>query len=588
MNSIATVWFLLSPSERLAAGMLFGWMVLGMALEMLGIGLVVPALSLLAGNAEAVSGSAAGGLHKWLGGPSHRGLLMIGAAAFTLVYAVKTAVLLFINWQQHRFVARLNADLSQRLFSVYMRQPWSFHLQRSSAVLIRNLDTISSITEAVGWALVLVAESLVLIGIALLLGWFEPIGAVGVGLVTGAAAILLDRATRRRVELWGRLLQEHAARRMKYVQEGLQGVKEALLHGRQRIFVSQFAAANEACARMSAKKMFIGNLPRLWFELVAVVSLAVLVGIMAAEGRPMRAMVPIVGLFAAAAFRILPSVNRLATALHALRFSANSLETLRDELSLEVSTVPVSTADTRLPFAREIFVDEVSYRYQEGVEDALKSVNLRISRGTAIGLVGTSGAGKSTLVDVILGVLPPSRGRVLIDHVDIATNPAAWQQMVGYVSQSIYLVDDSIRRNVAFGVADDSIDDQAVRRALSIARLNGFVDSLPHGVETRVGEHGVRLSGGQRQRIGIARALYHDPAVVILDEATSALDLATERQIMGEIASIHGEKTLIIVSHRTSTVSDCDVVYQIEKGVLRQADVMADAYPPGMSRTPSE
>jgi ABC-type multidrug transport system fused ATPase/permease subunit len=577
MNSIATVWSLLSPSERLAAGMLFGWMLLGMALEMLGIGLVVPALSLLAGNAEAASGSAAGGLHGWLGGPSNRGLLMVGVAALILVYAIKTAVLLVINWQQHRFVARLNADLSQRLFSVYMRQPWSFHLQRSSAVLIRNLDTISSITEAVGWALVLVAESLVLIGIALLLGWFEPIGAVGVGLVTGAAAILLDRATRRRVELWGRLLQEHAARRMKYMQEGLLGVKEALLHGRQRVFVSQFVAANEACARMSAKKMFIGNLPRLWFELVAVVSLAVLVWILAAEGRSMRSMVPIVGLFAAAAFRILPSVNRLATALHALRFSANSLETLRNELSLEVSTVPVPTADTRLACAREIFVDEVSYRYPEGVEDALRSVTLRIYRGTAIGVVGTSGAGKSTLIDIILGLLQPTKGRVLVDSVEIAANPQAWQRMVGYVSQSIYLIDDSIRRNVAFGVSDDAIDDHAVRRALRTACLNDFVDSVPQGVEALVGEQGVRLSGGQRQRIGIARALYHDPAVLILDEATSALDLNTERQIMREIAAIRGDKTLIIVSHRDSTVADCDVVYQIEKGVLCRANVLAGA-----------
>jgi ABC-type multidrug transport system fused ATPase/permease subunit len=364
---------------------------------------------------------------------------------------------------------------------------------------------------------------------------------------------------------------------MKHMQEGLQGVKEALLHGRHEVFLRQFAGASEACARMTAKKMFIGNLPRLWFEFVAVISLSVLVGIMAAEGRPLRAMVPIVGLFAAAAFRILPSVNRLAYALHTLRFNDNAVETLRTELALERPGVPPPTAATLPALAREILVDGVSYRYPEGVEDALKSVTLRIPRGTTIGVVGTSGAGKSTLIDVILGLLQPSRGRVLIDDVDTATNPAAWQRMVGYVSQSIYLVDDSIRRNVAFGVANDSIDDQAVRRALGIACLNDFVDSLPQGVETLVGEHGVRLSGGQRQRIGIARALYHDPAVLILDEATSALDPATERQIMGEIAALHGEKTLIIVSHRTSTVADCDVVYKIEKGVLRQADVTADA-----------
>lgn len=577
MKSISVVWSLLSPSERMAAILLFGCMLVGMALEMLGIGVIVPALAILVGSGSGASLATADGLRNLLGGSSPERLLLLGMAAIIAIYAAKTAVLLFINWQQHRFVAGLNADLSRRLFSAYMRQPWPFHLQRSSAVLIRNLDAVSAITEAVGWALVLVAESLVLVGIVGLLGWFEPIGAVGVALVTGAATVVLDQCTRRRVGLWGRSLQDHAARRMKHMHEGLHGVKPALLQGRQDVFVRRFAESSDAFARMTAKKMFIANLPRLWFELVAVVSLGVLVGIMAAEGRTMQAMVPIVGLFAAAAFRILPSVNRLATALHTLRFNDNALQTLRNELALEGSSVPAATDAAMPALAREILVEGVSYRYPDSVDDALKAVDLRISRGAAIGVIGSSGAGKSTLIDVVLGLLPPTRGRVLVDGVDIAANPAAWQRMVGYVPQSIYLIDDSIRRNVAFGVADESIDEEAVRRALGAARLQDFVDSLPRGVEATVGEQGVRLSGGQRQRIGIARALYHDPAVLVLDEATSSLDLETERQIMGEIAALHGEKTLIIVSHRDSTVANCDIVYRMEKGAMRQAVAMADA-----------
>jgi ABC-type multidrug transport system fused ATPase/permease subunit len=202
---------------------------------------------------------------------------------------------------------------------------------------------------------------------------------------------------------------------------------------------------------------------------------------------------------------------------------------------------------------------------------------MTVERGAAVGLVGSSGAGKSSLIDVILGLLPPTKGGVFVDGTDIRANPLGWQRMVGYVPQSIYLVDDSIRRNVAFGVPDESIDEAAVERALRAARLHDFVNSLPQRLDSCVGEHGVRLSGGQRQRIGIARALYVDPAILVLDEATSSLDLDTERQIMDEISVLQGEKTLIVVSHRDSTVAQCDVIYQMEKGTLRRVDATAKA-----------
>jgi ABC-type multidrug transport system fused ATPase/permease subunit len=577
MTSVFAVWSLLSSSQRVSAIVLFGWMLVGMALEMLGIGLIVPALALLVGNPGAAPAGVAGMLQERLGGVSQERLLLWGVTAIIAIYVLKTAVLLFINWQQHRFVAGLNADLSSRLFSAYMRQPWPFHLQRSSAVLIRNLEAISSITEAVGWALVLVAETLVLAGIVLLLGWFEPLGALGVALVTGIAAFVLDQSIRGRVALWGRLRQEHAALRMKHMQEGLHGVKPALLRGRQETFLRRFTESSAAFARMTAKKMFIGNLPRLWFELVAVVSLSALVGIMAAEGKSMQSMVPIVGLFAAAAFRVLPSVNRLATALHTLRFNDNALETLRGELALELCAAPASPSAPLPPLQREIRVEDVSYRYPDAAEDALKAIDMTVARGAAVGLVGSSGAGKSTLIDVILGLLPPTKGCVFVDGTDIRANPLGWQRMVGYVPQSIYLIDDSIRRNIAFGVPDDAIDEAAVERALRAACLHDFVISLPQRLDSCVGEHGVRLSGGQRQRIGIARALYDDPAILVLDEATSSLDLVTERQIMDEISALQGEKTLIIVSHRDSTVAHCDVIYQMEKGTLRRVAATADA-----------
>lgn len=577
MSNVRTLWSILSPKEKASATKLFAWMILGMATEMLGLGIVVPALAFMVGGMDFATSPAAIRWREWLGNPSHEQVLVTGLAVIAGIYVAKTAVALFITWQHHRFVAELQAELSRRLFSAYVRQPWTFHLQRNSATLIHNLENVSTITEAIGWAAVLVAECLVLGGIAVLLIWYEPLGALGAAFVTGAATLLLDYATRSRLFRLGHLQQEHAGRRLKHMHEGLHGVKESLIRGCQGFLLERFGAASAACASVTAKKAFLSNLPRRWFELVAVLSLCMVVGVMLAEGRSTQAMVPVVGLFAAAAFRILPSVNRLATALHTLQFSTTAVGAVREELGLEREAAAPEADRVPLVFDREIVIEGVSYRYPHGSEDALRQIDLRIPRGGAIGLVGSSGAGKSTLVDVILGLLPPTRGRVMVDDVDIASNVRGWRSMIGYVPQSIYLADDSIRRNVAFGVPDSDIDDGAVRRALQAARLEEFVGSLPREMDASIGERGVRLSGGQRQRIGIARALYHDPAVLVLDEATSSLDLETERQIMEAIETLHGDKTVVVVAHRGSTVARCDVVYQLDGGMLHRASAAADA-----------
>ncbi len=552
-------------------------MLLGMLLEMLGLGLVVPALALMVGDATISSSPTVARAREWLGNPSPERALWLGLVVILGIYTAKTAMLLFINWRHHRFVAQLQSDLGRRLFSAYIRQPWTFHLQRSSTTLIRNLENLSSITETVGWTLVLVAESMVLVGVTTLLAWWEPIGAMGMALIIGAATFLLERITRGRLLRWGELQHQHAARRIKFMHEGLHGVKESLIRPHQTGFLDRFTKADAAFSRMTAKKTFVGNLPRLWYEFVAVLGLCSLVGTMAAEGRTTQAMVPVVGLFAAAAFRILPSVNRLAFAMHTMRLNTAAVDTLSDELALERTSLDAVPNAAPLGFHRELVVEGVSYRYPDATADAISCVTLRIARGAAVGLIGPSGAGKSTLIDIILGLLTPSQGRVMIDGIDIATNLASWQQAVGYVPQSIYLADDSIRRNVAFGVADEVIDDDAVHRALKASCLEDFVRSHPQGAETVIGERGVRLSGGQRQRIGIARALYHAPAVLILDEATSSLDGDTERQIMEEINAFHGDNTVIVVAHRASSMAHCDAIYQLEGGALRPATEAAAA-----------
>ena len=291
---------------------------------------------------------------------------------------------------------------------------------------------------------------------------------------------------------------------------------------------------------------------------------------MIAQNKSMESLVPVLGLFAVSAFRLMPSANRLLNATQSVRFSFPAFINLYKEFCLLDETKSLKEYSP-LPFKKALVLDGVDFYYPLTEETlVLKEISLSIKQGESIGFIGSTGAGKSTLVDIILGLLMPVAGVVKVDGVDIRTNLRGWQDKVGYVPQSIFLTDDTIRRNIAFGLSHDNIDEVAVVGALRAAQLEQFVNSLPEGLDTLVGEGGVRLSGGQRQRIGIARALYHNPSVLVLDEATSALDIATENDFMEAVCALKGDKTLIIVAHRISTVEHCDYLYKMQGGKIVQ------------------
>ena len=299
-------------------------------------------------------------------------------------------------------------------------------------------------------------------------------------------------------------------------------------------------------------------------ELLAIVGLTTLVLTMLAQGREMPAIVSMLGLFAAASFRLMPSINRTLVAVQSFHYGLPAITTLHREL--HSGALVAASSEPLAPLSASIEAVNLTYTYPGAASPALTGVSLVVRKGEAVGLIGPSGCGKSTLVDVILGLLTPDAGAVLVDGVDIQQHLRGWQNQIGYVPQSVYLTDDTFTRNIAFGLPDDRIDPGAVRRAVEAAQLQDLVDSLPDGLDTLVGERGVRLSGGQRQRIGIARALYHDPAVIVLDEATSALDTVTEHGVMQAVQALQGRKTVLIVAHRLSTVEYCDRVHRLTHG----------------------
>ena len=568
LSAAGKIWGLLTSAEQRSVVILVGLMVIGMVLETLSIGLVIPAIAILMQDDLAARYPVTQPLLHALGDPSPQALILGAMFGLVGIYLAKNLFLAFLAWWQMRFAFGVQAQLSQRLFTTYLRQPWIFHLQRNSAQLIRN--AVNEVQQL--WLLVLLpgmvvlSEGLVLLGIGCLLLVIELLGALIVVLVLGGATWGFHRWTRAHITFWGDARQYHDGLRIQHLQQGLGGVKEVKLLGREGDFLAQYHVHNVQSARMGQFQSTLQQLPRLWLELLVVAGLTTLVLTMLAQGRDMSNIVPALGLFAAAAFRLMPSVNRVLSAVISLRYGLPVINTLHEELKLSVPE-PVTQGNNGTPaFEKEIRLTNITYTYPGAPAPALNGLSIAIQKSECVGFVGASGSGKSTLVDVILGLLTPNVGQVAVDGRDIQQNLRAWQNQIGYVPQSIYLTDDTLRRNVAFGLPDEQIDDAAVNRAIKAAQLEDFVASLPDGLENIVGERGVRLSGGQRQRIGIARALYHDPAVLVLDEATSALDTATERGVMQAVTALQGSKTILIVAHRLSTVERCDRLYRLEQG----------------------
>jgi ATP-binding cassette, subfamily B, bacterial PglK len=566
MSGVQKLWSMLVPAQRRFLVLLLGLMLVGMMLETLGIGAVIPILSLMAKNNPVEKYPVLAPWLDLLGNPSHEQLVVIAMLALVGVYTVKVLFLIFLTWMQARFAYGIKSDFSLRLFTGYLRQPYTFHLQRNSAELLRNtMNQVGEMTGAISSGMLIVTESLVCLGVLTLMLIVEPESALLVTSILGLVSWAGYRFTRGHVKRWGEGYQGYETLRFQYLREGLGAAKDVKLLGREKNFIDQYQFNNLGSAKMSRYNITLAALPRLWLELMGITGIATIVILMIGQGKPMESLMPVLGLFAAATFRIMPSANRLLGAFQNLRFSSAAFNNLHREFCLLEETKPQKEY-SQLSFKNALVLDGVDFHYPSTEALVLKEISLSIRRGCSVGFVGSTGAGKSTLVDIILGLLVPVTGVVKVDGVDIQANLRGWQDKVGYVPQSIFLTDDTIRRNIAFGLSGDKIDEVAVVRALRAAQLEQFVNSLAKGLDTLIGEGGVRLSGGQRQRIGIARALYHDPSVLVLDEATSSLDTITESDFMEAVCALKKEKTLIIVAHRLSTVEHCDYLYKMHGG----------------------
>jgi len=495
-----------------------------------------------------------------------RRLLAI-VAVVIVIYVLKNVFTLALVYVQQRLGAAIANRLIQRLLAVYITRPYKFHLRTNSSMLMRNVQENSAalLSYIIIPILTIVTDLSVALAMLSLLVYLEPVGTAATVGVFIVGTIVFLRLSGPLTERWGQSRNTARERATKALLQGLGGVKEIKLMAREEAFLSEHQSQQHASQRATYLFATFQQFPRSVFEILAFVGVGALVAILIITGRPATDAVGILAIFAAAAFRILPSMSRITSSFQSLSFGQPMVFSVYKDLLEEPQIRTIPSSDPKVSF-KQLDLRHVTFMYEGANRPALDDLNLSVSAGEYIGVIGSSGAGKSTLIDVLLGLLEATKGEVVVNGQMITHDTAQWQRAVGYVPQEIYLLDDSIRRNVALDIRDDKIDEVAVEEALRAAQLWDFVQTLPDGLDTETGERGVRLSGGQRQRLGIARSLYRRPQVLVFDEATSALDTQTEQEVVEAIERLRGERTVIIVAHRLSTVRKCDRLYMLEAG----------------------
>ncbi len=569
--------YIFSRKEKAYIVLLFGAAVIGSILECVGVGVFMPLANVLMDASAIRENEYLSFFYDFFSFQTSEGFLTALTGVIIFIFVFKNIYMIVQKYLIYSFSYRTQQKISTRLLKAYMNEPYTFFLNKNVAVLQRSMQEDATLfTTGIIHFMELIVEITTGFALAAYLYYVsKSITVIIIGLLVVCVGVFTAIA-RKYAKKWGENCQEYKGKLYQWMNQALGGIKEIKVLNREYFFVDIYDHYYKKYAKALRNSRFIAAVPKYVVEMVCITGLLIAIILKMHFGRKEAFLefIPQLAAFAVAAFRLLPSVGRINEHVTYIMTSAPSIELVYKDLK-EVQDVQDVTekqyeqpADWSLQNA--VCVKKLCYQYPETEENVIEYASMEIKRGQTVAIIGQSGAGKTTLVDVILGLLIPQYGKIKADDMDVFKNIHIWQRAIGYIPQTIYLSDDTIKNNVAFGVPEDEINAEAVNLALEKAQMTEFISGLSDGQETVVGERGVRLSGGQRQRIGIARALYHDPEILILDEATSALDNDTETAVMEAIENLHGEKTMIIIAHRLTTIKNADVIYEVVDGRVQE------------------
>ena len=567
------LYILTNEQKRKAILVLFSMLVCSL-LEMLGVSVIYPLLSLMVGDGEVTDSKLSRMLSFLMPNASVKDIVFGMCLVIAALFICKNVVALICVWVQTKYSARCKREIQKLMFESYLRKPYSFFVNNNTGIILRGIngDTTSVYQILLdGFQIIAEMTSIALIGIYLFVSnWIIATFAIILAIVCFLCIVIGFKGKMKRA---GKEYIAASGRQFQYSTEAVSGIKEILVMNKGEYFANQYNENAAKVEKATITNNFISACPDRILEAVFVAGFMIAMAFVS-YNNDIRQLIPIIGAFAMGAIRILPSISKISSRINSVVYEQiglencynNIMEARRTLEKAKQSTNNYGQADVSFSFKDKLELTDISFSYSDRGEKIFNNMSMIIKKGDAVAFVGQSGAGKTTLADIILGVYSPQRGSIKLDGIEYSKLKGIWSKVIGYVPQSTFLLDDTVRKNVAFGVNEKDIDDKLVWDVLKKAQLAEFVDGLPQKLDTTVGDRGVKFSGGQRQRLSIARALYNKPDILILDEATSALDNDTEAAVMEAIESLRGYHTLIIVAHRLSTVRNCNKIYEIGNG----------------------
>ena len=546
---------------------------IGALVETLGVSVILPLVQIMISPDALMENESVAKISEKLNIENASEMLILIVAAVIVVYVIKNLYLLLLTYARTKYSCKIQRELSVKMMKYYMRRGYLFFVEHNTSELMRGISTTTSnVYQVLFYVLKLFSEILTVASICIFILLTDAQMAITIGILIAVCLVSIIFIFKNMMRKFGKRYHAFYVKVSKAAYQAFQGIKEVIVMGRQDYFVKEYEDAYVQQQKASVGKSIASESPAYFIEMVCVAGLLSVVCFQSLNVENMSELIPKLATFAIGAFRILPSLGRISSSVNNIIFYVPAIQDMYDnfkevekhEKEQEERLIEESTE--KLEFNKEIEIKGIHWQYPNTENEVISDLDMTIHKGESVAFIGASGAGKTTLADILLGLLVPQEGDILVDGKSILRSKSEWGKMLGFVSQAFYLNDDTIRNNVAFGIEEKKISDELVWNALEQAQLKEMVESLPKGLDTIVGERGLRFSGGQRQRLAIARALYYNPEILILDEATSALDTETETAVMEAIEALQGHKTLIIIAHRLTTIRNCDTVYEVKDG----------------------